>query len=132
MNKDFGDPSLYKERKIAAAKSKFALKGNPNKHGPKPAALSKLERERQAKQERQRQEQLARDDEQRLILERRRQEQKQLREANPYMSPRRPASAPAANKHKQKKGRGPSDSRRPEDKVAFGEHMPAFFGIKIK
>ena len=60
------------------------------------------------------------------MSERRRQEQKQLREANPYMSPRRPA----ADQHKQKKGA--SDKGRTKDKVAFGEHMPAFFGIKIK
>jgi len=130
LNKDFGDPSLYKERKIAAAKSKFVPKGNPNKHGPKPAALSKLERERKEKQERQRQEQFSRDDEQRLILERRRQEQKQLREANPYISLKHPVPASAANKHKQKKGS--SGSGRAKDKVAFGEHMPAFFGIKLK
>lgn len=137
---DFGEPEEFEIRRNIARKNKYKSDVNPNKHkqsGKKhavstPAAETEvgeivphIEKRRTKKHKKSESyveeydtaEVMNPADEQRIKAEK----AKQIREANPYISPQRAIPAKGNGKDKEK-------SSNPK---AFGEHTPAFFGINI-
>jgi len=120
---DFGYPDYFEEERNLARKNKYKVTVNPNKHRPsdkkhkaKDAAVVKDTSKHSAPQMNQNAEELSPDYEEKMKAKK----AKQIREANPYVSPQRVKTETTENK--KKKSSGPK---------AFGEHTPAFFGINV-
>ncbi len=120
---DFGEPEEFEIRRAIARKNKYRSDINPNKYRPSKGKHKNRAEDKEKKFAEERQ--YADEPETEIIDTRitKAEKAKQLREANPYISPRRIESDDNANNKNKKKSSG--------NPKAFGEHTPAFFGINI-
>lgn len=118
---DFGNPEEFEMRRAIFRKNRYKVPDNPNKKrfpSKKHQSQTKVGVADKHKHEKHLNEEVKSFiDEDRIKEEK----AKKLREANPYISPRR-GNAADNNFKDKKKGNQPK---------AFGEHTPAFFGINI-